>query len=78
MSFRVFESWEEVLSYASLKGGVWYHPPLNTQPVWVRAEVRGEALRMIPRGADYPEDHPSREDPFTADETHLDRMRRLA
>lgn len=69
MEYRPFSGWNDVLAYVSLHGRIWYHAPMDINPVLVSAHRRGNGrkVRVVPnrRGAD----------PFWADEAHLDRMR---
>jgi len=63
-----FESWEDLLMHVAAGLSIWYHAPLDVNPVRVRAEIRSRMkVRVFP---------PSRDcDPFTADRGHLDRFR---
>ena len=67
VTYEKIDSWSAVLAYVREHGGAGYHPPLNYAPVWVKAEVQGNDVLMSP--------HHDQGDPFTADESHLDRFR---
>jgi hypothetical protein len=69
--FEPFATWREVLEYVNANGSVYYQPPLNHRPVWIAASVgEGGKLKMYASRIDRDADD------FTADESHLDRMRK--
>ena len=67
--FSGFPTWADVMRHVRLGLCVWYQAPLDYKPVLIDARLtRGEKVRVRPFGD---------ADPFTADEGHLDRFRRI-
>ncbi len=65
-----FDSWAEVVAWATKHGWLYYHAPLDQTRTWVNVVrvYKNGKLRLDPQTCDT--------DPFTADAGHLDRMRR--
>lgn len=70
--FEPFNSWADVLLFASNGGHLWYQAPMDTRPRSVRVVrvYKNGTIRLDPMSRDA--------DPFTADKGHLSRMRRRA
>ncbi len=68
--FESFGSWSEVLEHACAGTRLYYHASLDRQPsrVEVTRVFKNGKLRIDPLNNSV--------DPFTADESHLDRMKR--
>jgi len=75
--FCGFETWTDVLTYARRGELLYYHAPLDIEPVrlWT-FEVRPRTIRIWPPGSEG-RGRTRTADPFTADHHHLDRFRRL-
>jgi len=85
MNFATFATWPELLAYAATGEPLYYHAPLNVEPVriWKREPepglpcyaVRARSLRITPPDA-HGRGARRTADPFTADKGHLDRFKR--
>lgn len=67
--YTKFATWADVLTHAKV-GWLHYHAPLDLRPTSVRVVriYKNGKLRLDPG---------MRADPFTADESHLDRFRHM-
>lgn len=65
---EMIPTWADVLAHVASapNGVVHYWPPMDHQPRAVRAEVKGQKVRIRPFGKEV--------SPFTADKDHLDRF----
>ena len=69
--YERFSTWADVLAFVDRGGWLHYHAPMDLRPTSVRVVKRFKngKLKLDPGTNDA--------DPFTADEKHLDRFRRM-
>lgn len=70
-AYEPFQSWDQLLDHISASYALYYHAPMDVNPVCITAILRRDGrLHISPTFAEA--------DPFIADKAHLPRFRRCA
>ena len=70
MAFTTFDSWTQLTDHVRAEYALYYHAPMDYRPARVSAVIRKDGkLRVSPIYSDA--------DPFTADQGHLSRFKRV-
>ena len=79
ITFEPFANWDQLIDHVRAELPLWYHAPLDYQPVRIYDSIvrKDGKVRVYPSDRYHAKRNPNGCDPFTADRGHLERFRRI-